>query len=262
MARDEREAGAAAVAAFGVGGRPRGAHPFVLVHGAGADATRFARLLAEIPGAVALDLPGHGTAGGGPAASIGAYAAAVAALLEREAYERPLLVGHSMGGAIALTCALEGAVELGGIGLLASGARLRVHPDILQSLAEGRLPPDLPARMFAATAPPDAVAAERAALAAAADSGLLFADMAACDAFDVTGRLGELRLPAAVVVGSEDRMTPPRLSERLIAGWGEPDAVEGTVVDGAGHYAHIERPGAVARALLRLRGRVAGGGAP
>jgi pimeloyl-ACP methyl ester carboxylesterase len=259
----EREAGAAAVAVLGSGGRPSGAYPLVLVHGAGADATRFASLLAEIPGAVAIDLPGHGTAGGRPRTSIdgpGGYADTVTDLLRREGYERPIVVGHSMGGAIALTCALGAEVPLGGVALLGSAARLRVHPDILSSLAEGRLPPDLPVWMFGPDAPPAMVAAERQALAEAAASGVLYSDMAACDAFDVQDRLGALRLPAAVVVGSQDRMTPPRLADRLLAAWGDPEAIEGTVVDGAGHYVQCERPEAVARVLLHLRARASGDG--
>lgn len=256
----------AALAAFGSDGRPSGAYPFVFVHGAGADASRFGPLLTLVPEAVALDLPGHGGAGGEACAAVdgpGGYAQAVADLLRREGYERPILVGHSLGGAIALSCALAGVPALGGIGLVASGARLRVHPDILAALAARHLPEslDLPAMMFAPDAPAPLVAAEARALALGAASGVLHADFAASDAFDVQDRLAELRLPAAVVVGSRDRMTPPRLSERLIAGWGDPARVEGTVVDGAGHYAQLERPQAVARALLRLRQRVREGAA-
>jgi pimeloyl-ACP methyl ester carboxylesterase len=252
---------AARVARTSGGFAPSTPFPFVLLHGAGADADRFDALLPRLADAVAVDLPGHGGAGGPARREVAAYAADVAALARREGWVRPIVVGHSMGGAIALALALDGGLELGGLGLVATGARLRVHPDVLAALAEGRLPPALPGWMFGPSAPPDMVAGERGALEAAAASGALYADMAACDAFDVTARLGELRLPAAVVVGDADRMTPPRLAEALVAGWGRREAIALTLVAGAGHYVVRERPDAVAEALgdLRRRARAAMG---
>ena len=246
------------MAAVGADGRPSGAFAFVFVHGAGADASRFGPLLALVPGAVAVDLPGHGSAGGEGRTTIegpDGYAESVAALIRREGYERPIMVGHSMGGAIALAVALAEPDLLGGIGLVGSGARLRVHPDILAALAERRVPDGLATWMFAPGAARELLDGEVRALDASAAAGVLHGDFAACDAFDAEDRVGALRLPAAAVVGSQDKMTPPRLSERLIARWGDPAAIEGTVVDGAGHYVQLERPEAVARALLRLRER-------
>lgn len=258
----EGQGGRARVAAYGRDGEVRGPLPFVLVHGAGGDAGRFAELLALLPGAVGVDLPGHGLATGEARTAIGGpdgYAEALALLLEEEGYERPLLVGHSMGGAVALALALEGRVPLGGLGLVGTGARLRVHPDILAATRAGRVPDGLAAMMLAEGASAAVVAAEAEALARAAATGALHRDFLACDAFDVRERLGELRLPATVVVGSQDRMTPPRRGEELIQGWGAPERIEGVVVDGAGHYVQRERPEAVARALLGLRARVLGG---
>ena len=48
-------------------------------------------------------------------------------------WERFVVAGHSMGGAIALTTAIYHADRLNGLLLIDTGARLRVHPDILQA---------------------------------------------------------------------------------------------------------------------------------
>jgi pimeloyl-ACP methyl ester carboxylesterase len=59
-------------------------------------------------------------------------------------------------------------------------------------------------------------------------------------------RLGEIRAPALVVCGSEDRLTPPKYSEHLR------DHIQGArleVVPGAGHLVMLEAPAAVARAV-------------
>jgi len=235
--------------------------PFVFVHGAGGDASRFAALGDLIPGSLAIDLPGHGLAGGPALDRIdgpGGYAAVVEALLEREGLAGVILAGHSMGGAIALAVALRGRVRLGGLGLIGTGARLRVHPDFLAAAAAGEAPAPMPGLMFGPEAPPELVAAERAELGSAAASGALDKDLRACDGFDASQGLGSLTLPAAVIVGSADRMTPPRLSEALVRGWGAGGAIVATLVDGAGHYVHRERPEAVAGALRDLRLRVTG----
>jgi 3-oxoadipate enol-lactonase/3-oxoadipate enol-lactonase/4-carboxymuconolactone decarboxylase len=71
-------------------------------------------------------------------------------------------------------------------------------------------------------------------------------DLEACDAFDVSARLGEVRVPALVACGSEDRMTPPRLSRSLAEGI---PAGRLEVGDGAGHMLPLEAPARVAALL-------------
>jgi pimeloyl-ACP methyl ester carboxylesterase len=62
-----------------------------------------------------------------------------------------------------------------------------------------------------------------------------------------------MAVPALVIVGSEDALTPPALSEGMVAAL--PDA-ELVVIDGAGHLTALERPdrfAAVVRAFLSGR---------
>lgn len=47
------------------------------------------------------------------------------------------------------------------------------------------------------------------------DDATLAADYAACAATDLRGRLAGVRAPALVIVGGDDRLTPPWLSEEL-----------------------------------------------
>jgi pimeloyl-ACP methyl ester carboxylesterase len=82
--------------------------------------------------------------------------------------------------------------------------------------------------------------------------GVVHGDFTACDAFDVMDRLGAIRAPARIVVGAEDRLTPPKhsafLRERLPG--------EGfLVVPGAGHMVTWEASDSVTReAVLLLAG--------
>src|SRR5262249_62400139 len=82
----------------------------VLIHGAGDSAVVWDHQLAALGAEhrlVALDLPGHGARMAEPAhADHAANAREVAAAIERANMERAVVVGHSMGGAVALTYAL------------------------------------------------------------------------------------------------------------------------------------------------------------
>ena len=71
-------------------------------------------------------------------------------------------------------------------------------------------------------------------------------DFAACNAFDVMPRLGEIGVPTLVVCGRQDRMTPVKYSEFLST---HIPGARLTLVDDAGHYVMIEKPAAVSDAL-------------
>src|SRR5947209_14112391 len=111
-------------------------NPLVCIHGAG-DSARIWREQTACFGARAhaLDLPGHGARPDSLPAEVSVldYARIVAQTIHHELHlERPILVGHSMGGAIALTLGLNHPHELGGLILIGTGARIRVHPTLLE----------------------------------------------------------------------------------------------------------------------------------
>lgn len=99
--------------------------PLVIVHGFAEHARRHSELATAAAAAghpvYALDLPGHGRSPGRRAMvdGYGRPLAAVSALLEHvaavEAGRLPILLGHSMGGAIALGFALDHPQRLAGL---------------------------------------------------------------------------------------------------------------------------------------------------
>jgi pimeloyl-ACP methyl ester carboxylesterase len=75
--------------------------------------------------------------------------------------------------------------------------------------------------------------------------GVLHGDFTACDGFDAMDRLGSVRAPCLVLVGQEDRFTPPKFAAFLR------DRLPGKgmlVVPGAGHMVATEAPAAVTAA--------------
>lgn len=228
---------------------PGGGPPLVLVHGAGGTHRHWPEEVRGLPGrrVIALDLPGHGSSPGPAPAGVAGHARGVLGLMDALGLEAACLAGHSMGGAVALTLALEAPARVAGLCLVATGARLRVSPAVLQATAD-------PARLAAAAgsvaawsfgaSAGEALRREFVDGLLANAPGVVHGDFAACDAFDVMGRLGEIRAPALVVCGSEDRLTPPKYSEFLR------DRIAGArleTIPGAGHMVMREAPAEVAR---------------
>lgn len=233
--------------------------PVILIHGAGGNHLYWppeVRRLAGYGRAVtyhyrvfALDLPGHGKSSGVGLQSINDYVRSVVNFMDAVGLWRSVIVGHSMGGAIAQTLALDHAERVAGLGLIGTGARLRVAQILLDNTANATTF-SLAVQMinewaFGPQADPHlkALAAKRMAETRPA---VLHGDFLACDAFDVMDRLSEIRVPTLIICGTEDKLTPLTYSKILAAHI--PDAALQTV-EAAGHMVMLEEPRRVAGAL-------------
>jgi pimeloyl-ACP methyl ester carboxylesterase len=235
---------------------PTRAAPVVFIHGAGGTHQHWLYQVRDIPHSrsYALDLPGHGRSEGAGRDSIQAYGDWLVSFLDMAGLDQAILAGHSMGGGIALDVALRYPARVAGLGLIATGARLRVAPAILEGFRQN---PEHTVRLvtewaFGPEAPAELVRQSRRQMEAVPGEVFL-SDFAACDRFDVMARLGEIAAPVVVVCGTKDVMTPPKYSTYLR------DHVSGAemyLIEGAGHMVMLEKPAEVARALGDLVGRV------
>ncbi|EQD49337.1 alpha/beta hydrolase fold protein, partial [mine drainage metagenome] len=160
--------------------------PCLLIHGAGEAAAVFEPQIAVVPGTWAVDLPGHGGSPGEGHESVEEYAELVREILENYARTHTVLGGHSMGGAIALLAGLRFPELLAGLALFATGARLRVNPDLLKALAGGEFPESFRVAMVGDA--DDVMLLSR--IPEPPDPAVRYRDFLACDSFDVLDRLG------------------------------------------------------------------------
>lgn len=219
----------------------------ICIHGAGESSALWQPVVDQLTEAIALDLPGHGGQGGRGENTVEGYAQWLAGHIEGD--EPVVLAGHSLGGAIALRLALQPQrpAWLAALALVGSGARLRVSPDILHLLrtdfaAAGDL-------LYEWAAGDKSVAGLRETFDTAmsqAGPGITEGDYLAADGFDAMDVVREIDLPALAIVGSEDRMTPPKYARYLRDTIPNCRLVE---VEGAGHLVPLERPTQTARAI-------------
>jgi pimeloyl-ACP methyl ester carboxylesterase len=197
----------------------------------------------------APDLPGHGKSEGVGRQSIDDYAQCILDYLDALHIHKAILVGHSMGAAIALALALDHPRRALALGLIGGGARLKVSPDLIHSASSpATLPSALQMIAEMAFSPNTEPQLQQLAMQrmAATRSTVFHGDFIACNQFDVMDRLGKVRAPTLVVCGANDRMTPPRYSEHLATSIRRAQRV---LIPDAGHMVMIEKPKAVADAL-------------
>ncbi len=225
----------------------QGRGSLLYIHGAGGDHQVWEQQMELGLNSYALDLPGHGQSGGTPTDSIEQYAAMVKGFVIATQLPRPLyLVGHSMGAAITLTCALDHSELLDGIILIGAGSRMKVLPSLLDDLSKGKSSPAF-TRLGFSPQTPEAIVAPQIKSVGETSPALLWADFSACNNFDVSGELERLSLPALVIAGIDDKLTPPKLSQYITS---HLQASRLEIIAAAGHFVMLEKPSEVNRLIL------------
>jgi pimeloyl-ACP methyl ester carboxylesterase len=223
--------------------------PLVLVHGAGGSRLDWPGTLRRLPETrvIALDLPGHGKSPGPGKTRIADYAADVVALLDALEIPQAVIAGHSMGGGVAQMIGLDYADRAAGLVLLGTGAKLRVHPNILDRILTAQESVALLLKdWYWSEEADDSLRMLTYRQIMETPPEIVHGDYVACDAFDVRERLAEIRAPVLVIGGTADKMTPYKYSIYLQQHI--PGAALVTV-EGGGHMMTLEQPEFVGEAV-------------
>ncbi|WP_246679262.1 alpha/beta hydrolase [Mesorhizobium sp. B2-6-2] len=96
--------------------------PLVLVHGFTDTSRSFSLLAPHLPGRrlIMPDLRGHGVSQAGEGCGVADFADDIAGLIRRLRLDRPVVVGHSLGGMVSIALAARHPKLVGGLVILAS----------------------------------------------------------------------------------------------------------------------------------------------
>lgn len=227
--------------------------PVVLIHGAGGDHSTWPPEIRRLAGAnvFTLDLPGHGKSKGLGRQSVADYTDSVVVFLNAVGLSRAVFVGHALGGAIALTLAIDHPERVTGIGLISTGPRLPIASSVLENAANPStfiLAVQSLQELMHIPQSEKYLKAQTFRHLSSIRPTLFQGDLRACDQFNVTAQLDAIRTPVLVLCGTDDQLTPRHYSESM-AGQIPGSALQ--TIDGSGHLVMLEQPRRVA-GLLRV----------
>ncbi|MBQ1001608.1 alpha/beta fold hydrolase [Streptomyces sp. RK62] len=257
---------------------PEGAPAVVLAHGWTCSTAFWAaqiRALAVDHRVVAYDQRGHGRSPAAAVCSTDGLADDLEAVLKATLApgEKAVIAGHSMGGMTVMAAAARPAFRehAAAVLLCSTGASRLVAESVVLPLRAGRLRTWLTGRLLGSRAPLGPVTAAARAILKYATMGPRSAPemVEACarivhacprtvrhawsrvlSLLDLGDGIRELTVPAAVVVGTADRLTPPVHARSLAEAL--PNCVGVTELPGLGHMTPIEAPELVTGKIREL----------
>jgi pimeloyl-ACP methyl ester carboxylesterase len=240
----------------------RSGRPYItFIHGAGGDHTvwaLFARYFSRNGFNVfAPDLPGHGATDGAPLESVEALAKWTLRLLDAAGVDVTGIVGHSLGSLVALEASAQWPDRFNRVVLLGASAPMPVGEPLLNAARErSRTSVDMIAQYGHAFAsqlggnPVSGISVVNSNIRIL-ERGLtrnLYEDLNACHAYQGGIEAARrIQSPVMLILGEQDRMTPPRAAQPLIAALRSPDV---RMIADCGHMLMSEQPEAVHRALV------------
>jgi pimeloyl-ACP methyl ester carboxylesterase/biotin carboxyl carrier protein len=243
--------------------------PLVLLHGFTADSQSWAPLekaLGSDQPLIRIDLPGHGRS---PRRRLRSFADLARMMVEAfddatQAHDQVHLLGHSLGGALAIAIADIRPRNIASLSLIApAGLGPEIDAAALTGITRATRAESLAPWLRRLTATPEGISDDyaRAAMKMRADPALraVQADMAevlfpdGVQPFDLRPAIGRIECPTALIWGRHDHILPHRHS---LAPAGD-FAIH--LLSAAGHVPQIEFPERVARIVARhLAGAMAG----
>jgi 3-oxoadipate enol-lactonase len=237
--------------------------PVVFLHGIGGGAKSWAPQVASFAAAeyypVALDLPGYGEREPVSAMGFEALAEDVEFAISRSALQRPVLIGHSMGGMVVQTMlrrkpdAYAAAVlscTSPAFGNPSGDFQKKFVADRLAPLEAGKTMADIAPGAAAGIMGPNPDPAGRALFAeqyAAVPEATYRAAVQCLVTFDERANLPAIKVPVLCLAAEHDRQAPAAMVEKMAS---KIPGARYVCLPGLGHMPNLEAPGAFDAAVL------------
>lgn len=233
-------------------------HTMVLLHAAGSNGHSWHNQLDELGAThspISLDMPGHSRSSGVEGLkSIGEYADFACAFADALGIRSAVMVGRSMGGAIAMDLALRYPDRVEALVLIATAAKFNIPAERLEGMKAvtmGRAP-----RAFVTDGYSPSTIKENFDVIregwmeqVKTDPRVRYGDLLACAEVDLREHVGAIRKPTLILAGADDQVTPPSDAEFIKS------RISGArleVVPAAAHNLTTERPREVNAAIAKF----------
>jgi len=169
------------------------------------------------------------------------FAPELASLIQHLSLDNFVLIGHSMGGGVAMSYVLQDGVRMPRALVLVSTSSdldmrkrgsgvakeaIEINLFLLQSALKRVKSPEYEIKRAGAKV-------------SLTNPWIMQRDLLACDHFNISDRVGEITIPAFVIVGEHDDLIPPSIAKQLEEALPRADIA---VVRGASHSPMIEQP--------------------
>ena len=220
----------------------------LFIHGAGSNGHTWHRQ-GEALGAnhspIALDLPGHGrSAGVEGLRTVADYADFIAAFLDALKIKSAVILGHSMGGAIAMDLALRHPARVEALILSCTAAKFNVTTERIEALRAvmmGRAPQAFNTDGYSPKTVKENfdVVREGWMEQIKTDPRVRYTDIVACSEVDLRDSIAKIDKPTLILAGADDQGTTPADAEFMA---GKIRGAKLNIIADAGHFIARERP--------------------
>ena len=233
--------------------------PMMLLHGYPLDGSIWSEVVPLLVDRFELIIPdlrgfGESTTASTPY-TMDAFASDILGLLDHLGFEKTALVGHSMGGYVALAFAKNYPDRLSGLGLVSSQAladspeRKQGRYDTAAQVAEKGIGVVVEAMTSKFTSDPRVQAVAQSVMEQQKPKGIIGALRAMAEREDLSARLADFKFPLALVHGDEDALIPIDRSREIKNAVSRAHLME---LKGVGHLPMLEAAEETARALRNL----------
>jgi pimeloyl-ACP methyl ester carboxylesterase len=221
----------------------------LLVHGAGGSSQHWQPMLSQLDRSIfplAVDLPGHGATSGTVPESVEEAASFLDIFLTTLNIKSPVCyVGQSLGGLIGLQFALSYPQRIKRLVVMATAAKIQLHPDFLSSALSEKWDLSTLSQSFSSEVPESL-------------KNLVLNDFKQTrlskDAFDFMGvsqidlsdSISNIKIPTLILTGDDDVIISPRKGKLLQKSIPNARLV---TLPGTGHYLQVEQPIKVAEEI-------------
>lgn len=215
----------------------------VFIHGAGGDRTQWQDQKTFFQnlgwGVVIPSLPGHGQNSSINSLSISKCVDEISLLITSLDLEQVSLIGHSMGGAIALQFVLQDEESIiKNLVLIGTGANMYVNPIIFELIEANVNQASQVITKFAyGENAQEELKQKNENIMRKTRSQILYDAFKACSLFDVRNEINKIGIPTLIICGENDKMIPVKFSSFLNENIHQTNLV---IIPRAGHYVFQE----------------------